>query len=301
MGRAEDQLPLRGERRRRGRRWPAWLGAVLLPVLVAAGVVLALGFTSTGTGPASPQSGNAAAYPFSAAPVPSPSGAPSGSPDASPSSDEPDQSTLSEAAGVLQLPGPVPSAGTGRFAYAEASGERLGHAGPLRRYRVAVERGAQEQVADFAVAVDRAVGAEQSWTAAGELRLRRVGGDDGHDFTVYLATAETAGRMCARGGIDISVSGRPYTSCRLPGQVVINLDRWRLSVPEYITWGASLETYRTYVVNHEVGHELGYGHEGCPGKGRAAPVMMQQTLYLNGCVPSPWSHPGGKRYAGPSL
>ena len=57
----------------------------------------------------------------------------------------------------------------------------------------------------------------------GELALAQV--------AVYLATARTAGRMCADGGVDIRVGGRPYTSCRAPGQVIINLDRWRLSVP----------------------------------------------------------------------
>ncbi|MGA3563045.1 DUF3152 domain-containing protein [Melissospora conviva] len=300
MGGAEVDMPVRGGRRRRRRRWPASLTAVLVPVLVATGVVLVLEVASAGDDAVAPQSGNAGARPITAAPSPSPSTSWSGS-QASAAPSRSATAQTSGTAGLLQLPGPVPSEGTGRFAYADAGAEQFGTAGPLRRYRVAVERGAQEHVEDFAAAVDRALGDEQSWTAGGALRLRRVGGDDRHDFTVHLATPATAGRMCARGGIDISVSGRPYTSCRLPGQVVINLDRWRLSVSDYIAWGTPLDTYRTYVVNHEVGHELGYGHEACPGKGRAAPVMMQQTLFLDGCVPSPWSHLDGKRYAGPAL
>ena len=48
--------------------------------------------------------------------------------------------------------------------------------------------------------------------------------------------------------------------------MIINLDRWRLSVPHFVDAGVPLDAYRTYVVNHEVGHQLGHGHERCPGR-----------------------------------
>jgi hypothetical protein len=202
---------------------------------------------------------------------------------------------------VVRLAGAVPSAGDGRFGYDDRGGPVLGRAGELRRYRVAVEVGSGEDAAAFGQAVRVALAGPGSWVDSGRLRLRQVPGDAPHDFTIYLATARTAGRMCADGGVDIRVGGRPYTSCRAPGQVIINLDRWRLSVPHFVRAGVPLETYRTYVVNHEVGHQLGHRHERCPGSGRPAPVMMQQTLFLNGCAPNPWPYVDGRRYAGPPL
>ncbi|RLP78329.1 DUF3152 domain-containing protein [Micromonospora sp. BL4] len=207
----------------------------------------------------------------------------------------------SSAPPVLKLSGAVPTAGTGRFGYDDRTGPVLGRAGELRQYRVAVESGSGEDPVAFGQAVQTALAGPGSWVDSGRLRMQQVPGGAARDFTVYLATARTAGRMCADGGVDIRIGGRPYTSCRAPGKVIINLDRWRLSVPHFVAARVPLAVYRTYVVNHEVGHQLGHRHERCPGAGRPAPVMMQQTLFLDGCRANPWPYVEGRRYAGPAL
>ncbi|MEV7330988.1 DUF3152 domain-containing protein [Micromonospora sp. NPDC093244] len=276
---------------RRHRRFA--LFAQLMAVVVAVGAVVIVVAEGPGGRPEADRLAadeiSSVPPPLVAAPLP-PSADPSPSVSASPS-----------APAVLRLPGSVPSAGAGRFGYDDRSGPVLGRAGELRRYRVAVESGSAEDAVGFGRAVEAALAGPGSWVDSGRLRLQQVPGNAPRDFTVYLATARTAGRMCAAGGVDIRIGGRPYTSCRAPGQVIINLDRWRLSVPHYVSAGVPLSVYRTYVVNHEVGHQLGHRHERCPGAGRPAPVMMQQTLFLNGCRVNPWPYLDGRRYAGPGL
>jgi hypothetical protein len=200
---------------------------------------------------------------------------------------------------VTQLPGKFPSSGSGSFVFAAGRGPASGAGGTLRRFHVGVEKGAGEDLAAFASTVDKTLGDPRGWTASRQLRLQRVSPAEPADFTIYLATPETAREMCAQGKVDIVEKGEPYTSCRAPGKVILNLARWRLSVPDYVAAGVPLDTYRQYMVNHEVGHELGHGHEVCPGKGKPAPVMQQQTLALRGCVANAWPYLNGKRYAGP--
>jgi hypothetical protein len=185
------------------------------------------------------------------------------------------------------------TAEAGEFGYARSRGPMLGTGGRLYRFRVAVEKIVDGTApGEFAEKIDETLGDERSWTNDGRLRLRRVpkAGDD-VDFTIYLASARTSEQMCATGGLDTE----GFTSCRLPEQVIINADRWAGAVPDY---EGLIDEYRQYTINHEVGHELGHGHEACPGKGEKAPVMMQQTFGLKGCTPNAWPYLDGERYSG---
>lgn len=185
-----------------------------------------------------------------------------------------------------------PVTGPGTFTYATGMSPVLGGVGTLRRYRVAVENGAGQDAGAFAAEVDAALGdRRRGWTASGKLRLQRVPASWTAQFTVFLATPGTSEKMCAVAGL----STERFTNCRVAGKVIINLARWWRAVPGY---GAPLAEYRAYAVNHEFGHELGYGHEACPAVGRLAPVMQQQTLGLRGCRANGWPYVAGRRYAG---
>lgn len=81
-------------------------------------------------------------------------------------------------------------------------------------------------------------------------------------------------------------------SCRVGTNVYINETRWTQGAP---TWTLGLDAYRDYVVNHEVGHFLGLGHVACPGAGRPAPVMMQQSKGAAPCVNRVWPLPSERQ------
>ncbi|HZK05387.1 MAG TPA: DUF3152 domain-containing protein [Actinomycetaceae bacterium] len=105
------------------------------------------------------------------------------------------------------------------------------------------------------------------------------------DITLTLASPATTQHLCG----DLPTGG--YTSCGVVGNVNINAARWAHNAEAFMAAGGSDEDYRFYVINHEFGHLLGYWHVPCPGVGEPAPVMLQQTLDLQGCVPNGWPNP----------
>lgn len=169
--------------------------------------------------------------------------------------------------------------GTGRLITVAGSSSVAGK-GPLKRYRVQVEGGLQEDGAAFAAAVQRTLTDKRSWGA--QWSFQRVGVGP-VAFTVVLASPTLAERLCK----PLEISYR--LSCHSGGRSVINLARWRYGVDAY---AGQLGAYRQYVVNHEVGHALGHGHQACPGAGQLAPAMMQQTKGIGACRPNPWPYPG---------
>ena len=99
------------------------------------------------------------------------------------------------------------------------------------------------------------------------------------DLRITLASPDLTDRLCA------PLKTRGQVSCHNGGRVVLNARRWLLGAEAY---GTDVAAYRTYLVNHEVGHGLGHGHAYCGGAGKTAPVMMQQTYGLKGCAAWPW-------------
>lgn len=170
----------------------------------------------------------------------------------------------------------VPDTGPGTFEGAAGSSPRTGSAGTLLTYRVEVEKNLPLSASAFAASVDATLGDERGWTKRGAHSFRR---DEDASIRIVLATPTTTDRLCA------PLRTRGDVSCRNGNVVAINAVRWFRGAD---TYGDDVDGYRDYVINHEVGHSLGFSHVRCPARGAKAPVMLQQTLRLEGCESNPW-------------
>lgn len=157
----------------------------------------------------------------------------------------------------------------------------------------------------FAALVDATLADPRSWTNDPKFRFEHVSASDNPDLRIQLTSVGTTREAC---GNDLGLE----TSCRLytdkdGDRVLINESRWVRGAAPY---NGDLGMYRQYLINHEVGHSLGYAeHEPCNGDGKLAPIMMQQTLSLNNkelfqlapqevypdnedtCSANPWPYP----------
>ena len=174
----------------------------------------------------------------------------------------------------------VPATGPGTFRPAQVDVRASSSAGRLIRYDVKIEENLDIDPDEAAKIIAGVLNDERSWRGSGRVRFELVSGDSERaELHAYLVTPGTTDRLCA----PLQTLGE--VSCQNGDRVVLNARRWLLGAEAY---GRDLANYRRYLVNHEFGHYIGYGHVDCPGRGRPAPVMMQQTKGLDGCRKNPW-------------
>lgn len=163
------------------------------------------------------------------------------------------------------------------------------------RYSVEVENGVPvgtaepqqtlDEINQVAQVVRSMLGDDRGWQTKDDVRFGPVSPAEAAsgvdiDIRITLASATLTAKPCA----PLNVTEQPG-SCWNGDRSVLNPTRW---MPGSAAYGSDLTAYRAYLVNHEVGHGLGHQHVGCPGPGQPAPVTVQQTTSLEGCVAWPY-------------
>lgn len=244
---------------------------LLTPVLVGILVVAALrGGDGAGTGLVDAVATSPTPEPQRTAPPAPAAAAPTGAP------------TPTASPAGTATPVPVPTS-TGVFTYAPPAAAPVGRA-PYRRYAVAVENGIGVEIGELARFVDETLADGRSWIGDTVTGFERVGEGEDVQFTLVVASPSMVDELCK----PLNTAG--IYSCGANGWIALNLLRWEGATE---AWPTDIGTYRRYLVNHEVGHYiLGPDHPDCPSPGAPAPIMMQQTIDLQGCAPNGWVYPG---------
>ncbi|WP_410098514.1 DUF3152 domain-containing protein [Streptomyces sp. STR69] len=158
-------------------------------------------------------------------------------------------------------------------------------------YRVDVEQGLGLDGTLFAEAVQKTLNDNRSWAHNGARTFERIYSGK-PDFVITLASPGTTAKWCAKSGLDTTEDNVSCDSAATE-RVLINAYRWAQGSS---TYGDKMYAYRQMLINHEVGHRLGYGHVTCDKDGELAPVMQQQTKFLDHdgihCLANPWPYPG---------
>ncbi|MFD2797137.1 DUF3152 domain-containing protein [Promicromonospora vindobonensis] len=189
--------------------------------------------------------------------------------------------------------GPTPEPGSGlvgaKFAVEQklsgklvvASGSRPAPAdGKVWRVQIAVEEGLPVDPEVFAEAVLATLNDPRGWNAADGSTFAWTDSER-YDARVVLASPDTTDELC----LPLDTIGE--LSCGIEDTAVLNFKRWAKGSQAW----ENTARYRQYLVNHEVGHVIGYRHDLCAGEGEHATVMVQQTTTTSGCIPEPWPAP----------
>ncbi len=153
--------------------------------------------------------------------------------------------------------------------------------GPHWRYTIEIDPRLDVDLDTFAEIVRTALTDSRSW--ARTRTLEQVDDPARARIRVVLAHPDTVDELCGRAGLRTA----GIFSCWNGRFAALNSWRWDVGADAF----DDLTVYRNYLVNHEFGHGLGYGHVSCPAAGAPAPVMMQQSKGVGACLPNGWPYP----------
>lgn len=265
------------------------IAAVLLALLSAlSGYLLHGRGQSAGASSGSPVGGSAAATQSASAATPTapaqPSAAASGSAHSATTATAATTAARATKTPVSSAPVAVPATGDGTFTPVQVPQRTSAKTGRVVTYRLNVEGGMHVDTSALARTLGAALLDRRGWQAVDHVRFVQVtpaqlAKGTKAQLTISVASPHQVDNLCA------PLPTHGGTSCATGQHVILNYKLWADGV---VYFKGKLAEYREYMVNHEVGHALGHGHQLCSAKGAYAPVMQQQTLGLQGCKPWPW-------------
>ena len=162
------------------------------------------------------------------------------------------------------------------LAKAQQTAQNSGY-GMVQYHYCVVTNGEVGSVEDFSNAVFRILNSEHGWA-------RR------RDFRTFYGR-QLRFQYRARPSVDLAdVLVGMFGAIQLPCGQQCDYQRRSLEfgTDVWMSGGGDLARYRTMVINHEVGHRLGHidNEMTCAwgGAGQAAPLMQEQSIFLDGCA-----------------
>jgi hypothetical protein len=143
---------------------------------------------------------------------------------------------------------------------------------PLKTYTYCVTSNQPNDLAAFQRTVAVALGQTPGWTLGGKFLYKAV--TSSCNFSIGL---ETDSQMAA---LDPTCKG--VASCMVGSTLAVNSAVWKKPSN---AWKGSVAGYQIELVNHEVGHWLGFEHGRCTLTDASKPVLSQPTITLGGCSP----------------
>lgn len=107
----------------------------------------------------------------------------------------------------------------------------------------------------------------------------------GAQLHIFILPNNMVADKCHRDGLNQDggcVEGR---------NIYLSAQRWAQGDESFIKRGGTIEEYRIYLLNRQVGMVLGKGVSECTEAGRIAPVMQPQTESLSPCKANGWPYP----------
>jgi len=160
---------------------------------------------------------------------------------------------------------------------------------PLASYNYCLGDGV---AASSATKIGEVLSNPAGWPLGGRVKL--MGAETGCNFDINIILEKDMTK------VDPGCEGQ--TTCLAGNQIALSSAAWS-TVPA--KWSGTLDSYRTELVNHEVGHWLGYQHAACMGATPVSgdvPILAAPDVTVSGCSPNwyviPAAQQGAKVLAG---